>query len=545
MLPDGAGSLHSKPTDAYPTSIQICDNHMTLVGVACVKNEEDIIEPFVRHNLFYLDKLILLNHGSTDGTSRILDRLIDEGLPLVVENDPSLGKFQGEKMTRLMLRAVREHQADWVFLLDADELIRCPSDTLVLPGGGDYAACLKVACRTYQIHETDDHTVINPVERIRHRFEKEPCEDGSMFERRFFLKAIIPRSLALTPGACVVQGNHFIVNSDREPAHEYWSGFDYAHYSLRTVGQYTSKIAIGTLQHRYRSSPRANMDSFYLAHLDELRSDFEGFARRFHERSPSYLEVVRTAPPAVIRDPLGYRGGPLRHTPIVSDYSRLVSNLIGYAETLAGALAKQTATRVDAAETVEELTRLELRCPGAKTVVPREITSGVPHSQTVRFPLPTGWPPAGWHLRIENLSSVVELRRLRWIFEDGREHVVSGSEHSAAGMHILFNACRLHHDDYFVFIKGTQPAVIELNPPVEGNPGPIVALELDVRTEPNATAIGSRLLHNDNIDRLMDPMEHIARLERKIARLSTLSGAIGFQFYRFRRAVAGRFLARK
>lgn len=37
---------------------------MKTVGVACVKNEADIVEAFVRHNLFYLDALLILNHAA-------------------------------------------------------------------------------------------------------------------------------------------------------------------------------------------------------------------------------------------------------------------------------------------------------------------------------------------------------------------------------------------------------------------------------------------------------------------------------------------------
>ena len=72
---------------------------MNFIGVACVKNEEDIIEAFVRHNLVYLDRLLVLDHGSTDDTPSILKALQEEGLDLQILHDDSLGKFQGEKMT--------------------------------------------------------------------------------------------------------------------------------------------------------------------------------------------------------------------------------------------------------------------------------------------------------------------------------------------------------------------------------------------------------------------------------------------------------------
>ncbi|NJK93350.1 MAG: glycosyltransferase family 2 protein [Blastochloris sp.] len=105
---------------------------MKFIGVACVKNESDVIEAFVRHNLVYLNKLILLDHGSTDATPAILQSLQQEGLPLEVIRDDSLGKLQGPKMTRLMQQAARDG-ADWILLLDGDEFILTDSPSLPLP----------------------------------------------------------------------------------------------------------------------------------------------------------------------------------------------------------------------------------------------------------------------------------------------------------------------------------------------------------------------------------------------------------------------------
>ena len=48
---------------------------MKLYGVAMVRNEADIIEAFVRHNLTVLDGLVVVDHSSDDGTSEILSAL--------------------------------------------------------------------------------------------------------------------------------------------------------------------------------------------------------------------------------------------------------------------------------------------------------------------------------------------------------------------------------------------------------------------------------------------------------------------------------------
>src|SRR6202011_5541698 len=97
---------------------------MKLFGAAMLRNEADVVESFVRHNLALLDGLSVVDHGSEDGTSEILDALVAEGLPLEVERDPSVGYLQSEIMTRTVRRAFARHGADFVFALDGDEFLR-------------------------------------------------------------------------------------------------------------------------------------------------------------------------------------------------------------------------------------------------------------------------------------------------------------------------------------------------------------------------------------------------------------------------------------
>src|ERR1700680_2704890 len=97
---------------------------MKLFGAAMLRNEAGFVESFVRHNLSLLDGLLVVDHGSEDGTSAILDALVAEGLPLEVERDPSVGYLQSEIMTRTVRHAFARHGADFVFALDGDEFLR-------------------------------------------------------------------------------------------------------------------------------------------------------------------------------------------------------------------------------------------------------------------------------------------------------------------------------------------------------------------------------------------------------------------------------------
>ena len=60
---------------------------MRLWGVSMVRNEADVIEAFVRHNLGVLDGLAIVDHGSFDGTTEILAELQREDLSLRIVRD--------------------------------------------------------------------------------------------------------------------------------------------------------------------------------------------------------------------------------------------------------------------------------------------------------------------------------------------------------------------------------------------------------------------------------------------------------------------------
>ncbi|HEX6137045.1 MAG TPA: glycosyltransferase family 2 protein [Casimicrobiaceae bacterium] len=100
---------------------------MRLFGITILRNEADIVEAWVRHNLTVLDGMAVVDHGSMDGTSDILDALQREGLPLRVMRDASPGFFQAERMTALARQTLVRERADFTFVIDADEFIKAES----------------------------------------------------------------------------------------------------------------------------------------------------------------------------------------------------------------------------------------------------------------------------------------------------------------------------------------------------------------------------------------------------------------------------------
>jgi len=95
-----------------------------VVIIAMVKNECDIIEQWVRHNIQFCDAMLIFEDGSTDGTVDILNALYEEGMPLYFfQDDQKLGYQRAGIIGSLTAGAIEGFEADTVIELNADEFI--------------------------------------------------------------------------------------------------------------------------------------------------------------------------------------------------------------------------------------------------------------------------------------------------------------------------------------------------------------------------------------------------------------------------------------
>jgi hypothetical protein len=99
---------------------------MRLAALTMVRNEEDILEASVRHNLTVLDSLVVVDHESDDATPDILASLVEEGLPIEVQHEDWMGFGSAESATR-HLRSILAGGAGACLTLDADEFLRIRS----------------------------------------------------------------------------------------------------------------------------------------------------------------------------------------------------------------------------------------------------------------------------------------------------------------------------------------------------------------------------------------------------------------------------------
>ena len=218
---------------------------MKLWGVAMVRNEADIIEAFVRHNLSVLDGLAIVDHGSTDATPEILAALSAEGLPLRIEVDAELEFRQADIITRLTRRILATTDADFIFLLDADEFLKVPSrDRLE-------AALASLPPGVHAVQEwhtyvpdfsraLDPASLIRSARRVRHGLEPR-------------YRAVVSRDFLQTP-TLIAEGNHLVVRrvgAENHPKIQHArltvDESAVAHIPIRSAAQFGAKIAIGWL----------------------------------------------------------------------------------------------------------------------------------------------------------------------------------------------------------------------------------------------------------------------------------------------------------
>ena len=103
---------------------------MPVLGAVCismVRNEQDIIEPFLRHNARFFDLMVILDHGSTDRTRQIIVQVGRELGTVVVTDLPEPGYDQQRFMSQVLRFVQGAVFADTVCFLDADEFVDAPS----------------------------------------------------------------------------------------------------------------------------------------------------------------------------------------------------------------------------------------------------------------------------------------------------------------------------------------------------------------------------------------------------------------------------------
>jgi len=304
---------------------------MKFVAISCVRNEEDIVEAFVRHTLAFVDYLVILDNGSTDHTQGILQSLAVEGLPVEIVEDSSLGYWQWKRMNFLLREyALKKYGADWIIPIDADEFIVAENSLLFRDSISSSPRPVKIQWRTYVPHPDDFMGKTNPVARIGYRLVE---------EARKYNKIIIPSKVMIAHQDVVLsQGNHNLVRNGKNVKSTDLDSAYLAHIPIRDPGQYGSKVALGYLQYLAMSEKESNWGWQYEAAYALLKSDPGKFLDTYREAALRFsVKPGEDFEPKTVFDPIPYRGGELRYTHDSPGEWRAFCSVLAHAESLARA----------------------------------------------------------------------------------------------------------------------------------------------------------------------------------------------------------------
>ena len=221
---------------------------MKIYSISRIKNEEDIVESFIRYHLNFIDEMIIIEDYSDDETYNILQNLKDEQLPIHIYRNSKKPIPQEEVINNAYNIALNDFHADLVVPLDCDEFLVCKN-------GGNPRHILeklpqdkyfKVYWRTYLPDLDENSFSLNNFKIIR-----DPIIDDRS-------KIIIPSKLTEKYDVRLTPGFHSLENKDI-PFEEV-DELRIAHMPIRNKLQCISKEVVGWLNNisNYYKDPRAS-----------------------------------------------------------------------------------------------------------------------------------------------------------------------------------------------------------------------------------------------------------------------------------------------
>lgn len=237
-----------------------------IYSISMVKDEEDIIESFIRFNSSVIDKFFILDNGSTDNTNSILNLLKNEGFDIEILSDTDTEFNQMYKTNELLHRILKEYeQADFIIPLDADEFI-------IEKSGGNAKKIISNLERNKVYYYEWLSFVPTNTQRLKEAFIPARMDTVRVAEKEQ-KKIIIPSSL-INDSFIIKNGSHDYF-CDSEYGHEYITSLKLAHYPIRSVEQYTIKSILGYIN-RIKSTAYTKGIS---RHIEHSFSTFKSGAR--------------------------------------------------------------------------------------------------------------------------------------------------------------------------------------------------------------------------------------------------------------------------
>ena len=227
-----------------------------IYSISMVKDEEDIIESFIRFNSLIIDKFFILDNGSTDNTNGILNLLKKEGFDIEILSDTDTEFNLMYKTNELLHRILREYeQADFIIPLDADEFI-------IEKSGGNAKHIISCLEQNKVYYYEWLSFVPSSAQMLKEAFVPARMDTVRVAEKEQ-KKIIIPCSI-INDSFIIKNGSHDYF-CDSEYEHEYIPSLKLAHYPIRSIEQYTVKSILGYIN-RIKSTAYTKGISRHIEH---------------------------------------------------------------------------------------------------------------------------------------------------------------------------------------------------------------------------------------------------------------------------------------
>lgn len=218
---------------------------MRLTVAIMVKNEIDVIRDCCSHLLSLFDDIVIVDHRSTDGTREYLAELEKLNSRFHVYHLTEPGYYQSQLMTWLVNNVNSCVAADWLFLLDADEVLPFSSRIEFEHELERYKSSpiIKMPWKNLIPAEYSSKGVMG-----RDYYE---TEASNIFNKIAYQPQLLPVNNYI-----IAQGNHAILACDNGGEIHSQSAFNVYHIPVRTKVQFGFKIHQGTAAYSIMSEAR-------------------------------------------------------------------------------------------------------------------------------------------------------------------------------------------------------------------------------------------------------------------------------------------------
>jgi glycosyltransferase involved in cell wall biosynthesis len=233
-------------------------------GISVVRNEVNIVRlTLLNHLALGLDRILVLDNGSTDGTRQVLSRLAcDPRVRWIGDQSP----FLQARMTTELAREAFRQGADWFLPFDADEFWYCPEGLMNVLAQTRAGA---LACQVVTFVQRRDQRESAP-DALLHMTRRAvpvgtPEQSGALADARdagYVETRYPPKCITRATATLEIQAGNHVVTGLAGPL-EPTNRIALLHAPLRDRGRLTAKVEYGR-RTALRGLPLAPAESWHL-----------------------------------------------------------------------------------------------------------------------------------------------------------------------------------------------------------------------------------------------------------------------------------------